>query len=411
VKESVKNIGSQSVAAISGQLVALLLIPLLSRLVPPSVFGAYAPYLSLAVIGSVIGLGRLEQIVLVTTAINDLRRVLSVTAFGGLVGGSVIALVATGMHDLGRVDSALAGTMYLATIGHRVWILIAVREGRHGRISIASFIEVAGTIGLQVGFIALGLPGVTSLLAGRCLALVLASAAVFPRGSLPLRWRVWRDLRSLGGRYRQVLVADLPASICNTLSWQTPVLFIAIVWGAAGAGVYAMAYRLLRLPNRLIGDPVGRVFTSSLVRGGAAQPLIRRYTAILVGSAAMIYGPLFLIPESVIQRVLELVLGEEWGQAAESVRVLAPWLAAAFAVTHLGIVFLRTGGLRLLLAFNLVLLVSRVLAMAVGIVTGDLSVFLWTLGMTGVAVYASLYPLAIHSVRREDQQAPPAAPE
>ncbi|HOX26717.1 MAG TPA: oligosaccharide flippase family protein [Candidatus Krumholzibacteria bacterium] len=406
-----RSVGVQSGAAFAGQLAALLLVPALARLAPPAIFGGYAPYLSLTVIGSVVGLGRLEQVVLVARSRGDAQRLHGATAFGSLLGGAAVALGALALHDLAPVEAILAGGMYGATIVNRVWLLMAVRDATHGRIAAANFIEVSGTMVLQVLLLWSGQPGVQALIAGRLLALVAASAVVFPGDLRRLRWRGWRDAAWLARRYRGVVAADLPSSVGNTLSWQAPVLAIAAVWGDAGAGAYAMAYRLLRLPNRLIGDPVGRVFTSALVRGEPPLRLVRRYTGVLVGLAVALYGPLALAPDALAARVLGAALGDEWLHAVDAIRILAPWLGAAFALTHLGVVFLRTGGLRLLLGFNVALLASRVLVIGAGILRGDLTFLLWALSSTGVVVYACLYPLAIRSIARHLRQTAGAKPE
>jgi O-antigen/teichoic acid export membrane protein len=393
--------GKQTVAAVGGQLLALGLVPILTRLAPPDVFGGYAPFLALSVLGSVVGLGRVEQITLIATDDADLRSVTCFIVAGALSGGVVVGVIAvTAMgRDIG--EAACAGAMYLLTLVQRGWMVRAVRDGRHGRIAAANLAEVAGTLVLQVLLLSVAVPGVTALITGRAAALLVGSVLIAPPATELRRLFGDNRLRELVRRYRRVIGLDLPGSLANTLSWQSPVLFIAFYWGAESAGIYTMSYRLLRMPNRLLGVPASRAFTSELMERGCQPGFVGKFTLVILAAGLLIYGSLVLMPSALLADMLRGLLGDAWGEAAAPMRILAPWLGAAFATSHLGVVFLKTEGLRLLLGFNVALLATRVAALASGAAIGDFTTTLWLLSLSGLAMYAVLYPLTRKSMNSD----------
>ncbi len=408
-----RGTGIQAGAAVAGQLISLGLLPVLTRLAPPVVFGGYAPFLALSVIGSMVGVARIEQITLVSDAEDDHRVVHGATLAAAVLGGAVVAWLAGGF--LGRTpwEALAAGAVYLATVLNRAWILRSVRDARHGRIALSTFTETGGTILLQIGLLAFGAPGVLALLTGRAGALLLASLAVLPPAGEGLRLAGPAAIRDLVRRHRAVVVVDLPSSVANTVSWQSPVVVVAALWGDASAGAYSMAYRLLRMPTNLLGIPASRAFTSELVErtgagGKGAAGFVARFTFGMALAGLAIYSPVWIAGEEFLSGALAWALGVEWAEAAAPTRILTPWLAAAFITTHLGVVFLRTAGLTLLLAFNLALLATRIGSFIVGGVTGDLTTMLWVLSISGVLAYALLYPLARRSLARRPTSDAPA---
>lgn len=405
------GLGVQAVSATLGQALAIGLLPVLTRLAPPAVFGAYAPIMALSVVGSVIGVLRLEQIILLSDDPNDLRLVRGVTLIASAVGGAGLGLTATSLLGRSYAESAAAGLLYSLTVVNRVWTLYRVREGEHLRIATAGLLESGGTALFQIGLILVGVDGVLALLAGRTCAMIVGSLPVAPKPLKTIQLVGPRSVLELLRRHRSVVLMDLPGSIANTLSWQSPVLAVTAVFGDASAGIYSMAYRLLRFPANILGAPASRVFTSELVARTASQKhdprrLVRDFTAGTTAAALLLFCPLWIVPGPWLENLFSLALGPEWGGAAGASRALAPWIATAFAVSHLGVVFLRTGRLAPLLGFNLVLLGTRLSSFGFGAVSGNFDLMLWALSISGLFVYIALYPLALRQIGFHNQGSP-----
>lgn len=123
---------------------------------------------------------------------------------------------------------------------------------------------------------------------------------------------------------------NLPAGFLRALSDNLPVLFFAPVFGAAAAGLYAMADRLIKMPLTMGAQSVRRVYLqrASVImhRGGDLKGSYTRVTGYL-----MLLGlPPTLLLMLAGEPMLRLLLGERWTQAGVFVEILAPLLYFMF---------------------------------------------------------------------------------
>jgi O-antigen/teichoic acid export membrane protein len=72
-----------------------------------------------------------------------------------------------------------------------------------------------------------------------------------------IRWRgIWFGIK----RFRKFPLIDIWGALLNNISWQLPVLLLAVFFSQTLVGFYALAFRLIHLPMSLIGASLGKVF-------------------------------------------------------------------------------------------------------------------------------------------------------
>lgn len=119
---------------------------------------------------------------------------------------------------------------------------------------------------------------------------------------------------------------NLPAGLLRALSDNLPVLVFAPFFGAAAAGLYAMADRLIKVPLMMGAMSVRRVYlqraSTIMHRGGNLENSYRRITGYLV----LLGLPPMLLLMIAGEPILKLLLGEQWAQAGVFVEILSPLL-------------------------------------------------------------------------------------
>jgi O-antigen/teichoic acid export membrane protein len=149
-----------------------------------------------------------------------------------------------------------------------------------------------------------------------------------------------------------------------------PILF-ASFFGAAAAGLYSLANRVLQLPMSLIGGAIGQVFFAEAAeanrRGEIGQLVAGLHSKLAhIGMAPALL--LILIGPD----LFAIVFGEQWRVAGEFARWMAPWIYLVFVSSPLSTLFAVMEKQVQGLVFQLVLLVSRLGAIIAGAAIGGL---------------------------------------
>lgn len=337
-----RRLGLLSGGTLLGQGLVVLSSPLLTRLYTPEQFGFFAVFGALsAILGVAIGL-RYEFAVPV---VRDDEEAVALVALTALASCLLSAALAVALLFQGAPLAALVG---LGDRSDILWLLPAalllwgvgsglsfwsIRQGLF-RLNGANRIVQFGTQAVgQVGFGLLGLGGV-GLVLGYVLGYVtrfVHLALALPRLELarlcrPALGRLWQALRHHWHYPAFSASSSLLQSACHML----PAILVALLYGPAMAGLFALSQRVVALPVRLFSDSASQVFLGEIAKADRERliRLFKRTTLLFLGIGSVGMLPLLLAGPW----LFALVFGDAWREAGVIVQLLVPLHLTRFVV-------------------------------------------------------------------------------
>lgn len=344
---SFRRIALLSGSTTLSHLLLLAASPLLTRLYGPADFGRFGIYQSVLAVCSLLLTLQFEQAIVIPEQAKEavlLRRLSLLLALGltALASLLVVWLQSRGLLPSSWLAPLVVAALPLCALAEataRTCRLDAVRESGFRRMGAARITLSAGTLVGQVGLalagwktagLALGdglgrwlsvLPFL--LRRGRVAADQEFATTVMNRPD----WREsLRETKNLALRFRRFPLLLTPAVICGLLVNALPALILPALYGAAFAGQFGLANRMILLPMMILSQAVTHVYVSDVSR------MIRERDPALPGfvrTAARqlaIVGAALAIPVAALGPFLFPVLfGEQWRLAG----MIAPLLAVS----------------------------------------------------------------------------------
>jgi len=319
------------------QVLSVAAAPLLSRLYTPADFGLLAWFSSTAAIVATLVTGRYETAVLPPKKDSEAAKVVQLAllcAAGGVVIIATITSVAPDiLYDKLKLG-ALAAWLPLGAVYGGLIATFAVLSAWHNRRGAYRLLSISrvGQSGLAIALaIILGFTGIASgqvwsnLLAAAVIVMVLAWREPYAYSSAPLS-----DLIGVAYRHAAAPKYLLPSALLGTATQQLPVYLIAAWFSTPLAGQFSIAWQILVLPIRLVGDAVSPVFFQRFAQAWPDYRSCRRLLyftwATLAGIGAlptiiiMIWGP----------ELFSFVFGRPWYDAGSMATLLAPLAYVTF---------------------------------------------------------------------------------
>lgn len=382
-----RSVGILASGTLLAQAIGLITTPIVSRLYTPADFGDFALIgAGAALLSSLISLGMRSAIVKAPSE-ADSRRVLAVTiAIPALI--ATVVLVATlAMSPMVRFFDS--GLDYIA-VCMLVWS-IAVLDNATGALSayanrggfnrVLFMNSLLGAAATLIVTVSLGLAGVGALglVAGTLCALLVSSVQMVVR-LRPFRHRLVRtDVSKVFRANRAFITFQYPANIIENLSAQAPRLALSPLFGSTAIGLYAMTDKLLGVPLRLVGAPVGTVyFREASKRSLAGEDLAHFTLRVVVAIMALAYLPLVV---TVIwgEPILAWLLGPEWAGAGALASILIVRQLFILLRTSVGMAWVVLDRQPVNLAISVLRLIIEVGALVAGaLTTGNvIGAFMW----------------------------------
>ena len=372
------------VGSAAGAALALVLTPILSRLVTPSVFGSFMTLSALASVLVGVSTMRLEVAGQSEQDDTEARAVLGLGMTIAVALGALITVGTLITWALGLTSPITLTVGLMVTVGSTQLIGVAwlARRRAYGTLARANFVQNGGMTVAQTALAAAS-PTVGALVVG----FLLARVAWLPH--LPrLLWRRATIVATWSRHRAYALTAGTSAGI-NSLAGQLPILLPAAVYGDQAAGWFAMAVRILVSPLTLIGQAaaaaaLGEISQALRSRSGQARSVLRRGLrdlAVVGAVPAVLAGTL---GELVVPRLL----GAQWAETGTIVSVLAVGAWAQFVAAPFSQALNLSGHSRRLLVWD----VSRLVLVALAFLVPGL----FDLGIVAVAVAYSAVMVVLY---------------
>lgn len=413
VGDVLKLVGGTTVA----QVITVITAPILSRLYAPEAFGTLAVFVSMVGIIGVIICLRYELAIMLPERDEDAMNVLAVSLSAALIISGLSAVLIFIAHDpilhvLKAPDLAtFLWFVPLALLIQGVFQALNYwnsRIKRFGRLSVARVSASVTTSAVPMSLAAIGQANTAALIGSW-----LAGTTVF---AVVLGGQLWRDLlkvfpssvtlrRMLDSlkRYRKFPLIDSWGSFINNLSWQLPSLMLSAFFSQTIVGYYSLSSRMILLPMTLVGHAIGQVFfqRASELR---SRPDRLTSTVKMVFEWLVALGLLPALLLTVAGKELFIVIfGGNWAEAGIYAQILGLWLFFLFISSPLSNLFAVLEQQELALIVHVIILLTRIVALAVGGLLKNIYVTLMIWTASGVLVYGGL---AIWNMRLADVPLP-----
>ena len=355
---------ARSVSTLAGgsalaQLIALVSLPLMTRIFPPPEYGHYVIFMAYAGFFVPISSARFE-VAIVLPRLESSAIALAVGSLVTVTGTSALALSLLLMAQAGGFDVCTDGLvlvpLYALFAGYaQVFTNLQVRARRFTRLStsrvLQAFTTAAATLlgGMYYSahFTTLVWAAILGQLVGLCFLLPDLDQA---RSTLQLRPRgVLRLMR----HFRKLALFNVPHVLSDAAQSSGLPLAIGAWFGPQATAFYSFAVRLLKAPLGLVSSSISQVYyPNAAATGNDVQKLranAQRMLAMLALGASILLMSVLCLPDG----VYGIVFGAEWAQAGHYIRTLAPWMLASFVASPLTVLFLVREKFGLHFAFSL----------------------------------------------------------
>jgi len=369
-----------SSGSLGGQILLVLVAPVLTRVYVPANFGVLGVFLLAIALCYLVATLRYEMAI-VATRNRRTPRYLYWLSIGLIVAFSLVTTIvlvcaiplceSLPHGERLRTYAWLFPSVLLVHGVLQTTQWVAVKQKAFGRIGIATLagrsadITAKLVLGITFGFGASGL--ILGLLIGDLVSLA------FLVGTLrewnwcpPTKWnRYWLVVR----KYSDFPRYNLPASFGSALTNGLPVAAYAVLFGPVFAGYLELSCRVLGRPASLFGSKLYMAFyeksVDTLDQKGSIAGLVERILPILV---LILAGPFVIVGLSGAP-LFATVFGPEWSEAGRYAALLAPaWFLRSVASPIR--VFNTVGRLDLGLRWQLMYLFLLLCAVGVGGVLG-----------------------------------------
>jgi O-antigen/teichoic acid export membrane protein len=308
------------------QIIAIISIPIITRLYSVEDYGIYAVLLALVVILSAVSSLGMHLAILIPKKINEARKLLSMSfviiLFFCMMLMAVLLIYKQeivelmGISKIGNMIYLIPFMVLLQSL-YLIFTYWGVRKRQFGKVGISKILEgffdrfsaimAAMTWHSSVAFLVFSriFSHVTSL------SYLLKSFS-----SEKSRENVRINYRLLLLKYKNFLLYNTPSILLINGSVQLPIILFAGLYSPISAGLYAIAYRIVHIPVSSLADAVSKVYTQHIASKSHSEFItIKKDTdrmfKLLFSLALIPFTWLFVIGDS----LLYIVLGDEWKDA------------------------------------------------------------------------------------------------
>lgn len=278
----------------------------------------------------------------------------------------------------------------------RVYTALINRFRRFRQIALS---EVSGATCGVVSKVLLGLPRLATTAwhaLGLSLGTVLGRAAaninlLLCRRRLALPTDTTGDERRAAGRkFRNFPLFTMPKDLINSFSYNLPFLWLALYFDKAEVGLFALALTCTFRPVNVFNSAFERLMYVRVAEKVRAHQTIRADIVRFFKYVNIVALPLFVAAFFWGDSLLGFLFGGRWADSGYYLRCLLPWVYVMLTSSSLMFMSSVFGRQRTEFGFYLVLLLLRVVAVVVGICSGNFRLAILLFSMAGMAVSAAL---------------------
>lgn len=411
----ISNVIKLGSATVLGQILGLIITPVLSRLYTPADFGVYQLFISLVAIIAVFSCLSYQSAINLPKKDEDAASIVVMCILLIVVTAILSTTVLYFFSDaIGHFFNVSAISQYLfllpmAIIANSVAVVLGHWLSRKEQFGTMAKANLGSSITGKASSVGIGIfsPSPFGLISGTIIndatiVLILLKKTI---EDLHFFQKIsYQQIKEVAIRFKQFPQYNLGANLAVSASVQLTPFLLVFFFSPVVVGYYAMAYMVLLMPSKLVGNSLASVFYQKACAEknltGSITNVVKKVHTRLVSIGTftcliiMILGP----------ELFTFALGDRWLSAGVYAQILAPWFFVAFISTPLYSIFnvMEMQGANF--GYNVLLLITRIIVLIIAGLSGDPVLALILLSATGVIFYTwmNMYLLKIASVPVRD---------
>lgn len=373
----ISNVITLFSATLLGQILGIIVSPVLSRLYSPADFGVYQLIFSMVSLIAIVACLSYQGAINLPKKDEDAAIIvvlcLCLIIVTACVSAVILSIFSETIENVLNVPglSAYLFLIPFAVIASSVAYVLGSWLSRRQQFGTIAQANLSSSVTGKTASIGLGLlsPSPFGLIFGPIIndATIIVVSLKKTIADFPLFQGVtFEKIRESAIRYKKFPQFSTGSAFASAAATQCIPFMLAVSFSPIVVGFYAMTYVIITLPLKLMGNSLSSVFyqkaSAEKNRTGSIVHVVKSVHTRLISIGMFICLILMIIgPE-----LFAFVLGAQWLIAGLYAQILAPWIFVVFISTPLGSVFNVFEKQGESLGFNVVLLISRIVVVLIG---------------------------------------------
>lgn len=379
------------------QIISVVASIVLARLYAPAEMGIYSTYFSIIAVLTVIATLQYENAIVLTTEEKEASDVVALCIailFGlAIIGALIIFPLKDTIAKLLKSEN-IGEWLLLIPVSFaingltNIYVSCNVRKSSMGTVAATALVASFCAVGFQILF---GLD-TFHLFGGMILGHIAGHGiAVLILVLLTKRHKILKEkadvpgIKAMAKRYKRFPLFLVPSTFLDSLGASAPNLLLAVFFGSAVAGYYALSYRLLSMPVSVIGGAIGKAFLPKAVEAQNNGSLSQASENVFITLLRLGTTPICLLA-LVAPELVAFVFGREWMVSGQYVRWLCPWILFMFLYSPLSNLFVVAEKQKQFMFFNAAVLAVRIVSLAIGGIFSSDMLAVLLCGITGAII-------------------------
>lgn len=415
----IKNVSKLLLGTGFAQGLTVLSAPILTRLFSPEEFGVFSLYTSITAILLVLSTGKYE-LSFILPKDNREAELLLILSKIILITFSFILLILGFMfgdillsYFVQETDSLLNWTLWIMIpIGiflmgmYNIQKYWETRFQRFGVQSKAEVIRSSSGLSFQLisGVLAIGSSG---LIIGQIIGQLCSNIFLLLKKSnkhkIKLSRQNIKEIKRVALLYVDFPKYNLPQALLNSMSSKSLPILLTFFFSPVLAGLYAISYRIIKLPSQLMSEAVKKVFYQKASeynnRGKKLFQILLKTTLVLIG--------IILIPSLIIiiygPQLFAFVFGVEWEIAGIYAQLLIPYVAMGFINKPAFSIIKILKWQRFLLLAEIFSSILKIVGFSIGAIYYNSLIAVAVFSFTGAIINLTIVIIVFISTKRIDK--------
>jgi lipopolysaccharide exporter len=402
--------------SVASQVLAILLVPLVTRIYSPDDLGVFQLFVSVSGILVIFSTFSYQYAIMLPKTEEDSANVVSLCTvlviFISLLTAATVIIFPDKIERILNAPGISEYLIYLPLIVffnglffvQNYWLS---RKVRFGIIAGSKVLNTLSTKILQLVTPIWSAVSPLGLIAGYTIGYGLADLFMLKgaKEDLKIFKKVSiKKMKELAIRYKNFPLFSSWSTLANSISPQVPTFLLVYFYSTSVVGYFSLANQVVNMPMGLIGTAIQQVFFQRIseVKNGNGEGDMKTIVS-------EVYKKLILI--GIFPMILLLILGEEiftfafgegWHVSGTYVKILVPWIFLVFLSSPISTLYSIFEKQKVWLTFSIVLLISRIVALVIGGMYGSPEFALGLFSLTGVIfwLWNNAYLLNLAGINR-----------